>query len=146
MKQENQITQALKVLAISPDELAKQLGVSTGTLGNWKTGYKPTSTQGEKGLKMLLELHALKQENASLKEKLETREEAYTTEKYLESRKIKLMGNFGIHFLDIEDYSVGAYAEDTVYMIINIAKSDIKVSEIDERLETLKEWNREETK
>ena len=59
---------------------------------------------------------------------------------FLKENHIELMGNFGIYFTDIDDYSVGILAEDTNHMITRSNKSKEDTEEIIENLKTLKEW------
>ena len=59
---------------------------------------------------------------------------------FCEKSSIRLIGNHMIVFTDIEDYSVGALAEDTNYMIQNIEKESIKKEEIKKNLNLLRKW------
>ena len=64
----------------------------------------------------------------------------FTLKKFLEERKISLMGNHGIYFIDVDDFAVGVLAEDTNSMIASLNKSKEMVKKIDENLRLMKEW------
>jgi len=64
----------------------------------------------------------------------------FALKKFLEERKISLMGNYGIYFIDVDDFAVGVLAEDTNNMISSIKKSEEMIKEIDENLKLMKDW------
>ena len=64
----------------------------------------------------------------------------YALRNFLETHKIELMGNFGIYFIDVNDYVVGVLAEDTNYLIQKTNKTEEDIKNIEENLKTLREW------
>ena len=59
---------------------------------------------------------------------------------FLTAHNIELLGNFGIHFNDVDDYAVGILAEDTNNMITISDKSDELIEKIEDNLKLLKSW------
>jgi len=104
---------------ISEYELASFANVSTRTLSRWK----------KSDLKKYDRLTKQYQES-----------EIFSLRSFLKENKIELMGNFGIYFTDVDDYSVGILAEDTNSMITNLNNSEEVIEKIKENLKLLKEW------
>lgn len=104
---------------ISLSDLSSFANVSTRTLIRWKKSD-------------------LKKYDRLLKQYQES--DLFSLRSFLKENKIELMGNFGIYFTDIDDYSVGILAEDTNFLISKKKKSDKELREIKKNLRLLKEW------
>lgn len=104
---------------ISELELAVFKDVSTRTIRRWKK-------------------EDLKKYDKTIKKYKES--ELFILRAFLKKHKIELMGNFGIYFSDIDNFSVGVLAEDTNSLITKNHKTNEEVKIIVKNLKTLKEW------
>jgi len=106
-------------MKITDNDLATMANVSTRTIRRWK---KDDPKKYSRLLRDFL------------------KSDLFTLKKFLEDRKIVLMGTIGIYFKDVDDYMVGSLAEDTNNMISSLNKSKEMVKKIDENLRLMKEW------
>ena len=80
------IKDAQKDLDLSPVELAKQIGVSDGTLRNWSSSNK-VPTWAINSIKMLKELKNLREEKKNFDENIEISEEVKKSQEIGETVK-----------------------------------------------------------
>jgi len=106
-------------MKITDSDLATMANVSTRTIRRWKKDD-------------------IEKYNRLLRDFLKS--DLFDMKKFLEDRKISLMGNHGIYFIDVNDFAVGVLAEDTNNMISSLKKSEEMIKEIDENLRLMKEW------
>ena len=106
-------------MKITDNDLASMANVSTRTIRRWKKADP-------------------KKYNRLLKEFVKS--DLFAMKKFLEDRKIVLIGTIGIYFEDIDDYMLGSFAEDTNNMIGILDKSEELIEKIDGNLKLMKDW------